>query len=56
MVIITLEMHVVSCACGDYEEEDYQGCPSIQVLEHSKFWWALCDHQFEYCLQVTLPY
>ena len=20
-----------------------QGCPSFQVLEHSNFWWALCE-------------
>ena len=38
-----------------------QGCPNIEVLEHrhlalerSKFWWAHCDDQFNYCHQVTL--
>ena len=35
-----------------------QGCPYFEVLEHSNtsIWWALCDNQFNYCHQGSLPY
>ena len=44
-----------------FQSAGEQGCASIEVLEHrqlvvehSKFWWVLCNYQFRYCHQVEL--